>query len=253
MRKLVARGAVAAALTMTALFTACSAADEGPPPFPANLAPNVDASLGVDSGRSAASPMVSTGDLCPVGLTPEDAGCPASLPLSGTCCTALGALCDYPGTDGGDFLPVAHPYAECVPLTTPSGAVAVWSAGQAVERNGCLGGADGGLSLDPVDAGTPCAERPVSPCTPVSPHTQQDALNTELEDLARACGLPPCLGAVEVDFEDGCATDVRFADGTPSMPDSFTQCLAAALASTRRACAEGLSCAMTEGMDCPNP
>jgi hypothetical protein len=253
MARLVARGALAAALTTTAASIGCSAADPGPHPLGGTLAPNIDASVGVDSGRSSASPEVNTSDLCPVGLAPEDAGCPASLPVSGTCCTPLGILCDYPGTDGGDSLPVAHPYAECAPLVTPTGSVPVWSTGRVVERNACGAATDAGQSLDPGDAGTPCAERPTVPCNPVSPHTQQDALNAELESLVQSCGAPPCLGSVQVDFEEGCATDIRVSLAGPPAPSSFTQCLSEALASSHHACADGLSCAMTDGSECPNP
>jgi hypothetical protein len=243
MGKHLTRSVVAGFLTAASPI-ACSPADAGP------LNPGIDASA-VDTGWSLAMP-VANGPVCPVGLALDDAGCPSSLPASGSCCSQQGLVCDYLEMDGGPGYGTTHTYARCSqPHSSPDGAVGTWwSTGTAVDRDWCGATTDAGQLLDPGDAGA-CAERPLVPCDLVATQTPQEALNWMLSELAGACGFSPCTLALQVDFVDGCATDVTFeptvfavGDGGLAVGDELAQCLSAGLTPSRWACAGGLSCAV---------
>jgi hypothetical protein len=179
----------------------------------------------------------------PGSVIPEDAGsldgqvddglCPRSVPTAGASCPRDQLVCVYPGganTDG-----IWHWTALCAnPGSGPA-----WQISMHNERANCpLPGTD---DRDlPV---TDCASRASQPCNPMITQTPQELLTRQIKDVAQACGGPPNESYFEVDFTDGCPSKLGLLAPGIFASTTFFDCVSAAVAGARFACAQNLACA----------
>src|SRR5580658_2016387 len=218
-------------------FVACASVDAGPGGSAIDGGGRVPADPTVQD--ASASEAASPGTTCPDGTRSSlaiepDAGCPASLPTGGSCCATPGLTCSYPADEDSHLLAACA--AQCV--YAPA-----WQVAFVADRITCRSPDDAGTSLGD-DGGIACEARPLEPCNPTGIQNPQSLWNLQLLGHANLCGGIPEEEAMEVHYEDGCATSVvvRWPNS-----QSFVECLAPLLSGVQWACAVGLSCAEAAG------